>query len=236
MWRRRWIHGTSVSRCVVGLVRRHSRLTLAAVLVMAALGVAGALIPHPESDDPTSSTSRAEWAISPSQPGGPTIRFQIDQMSGWTRVTDSRSAAHPFFAHEGRLLFEMAPDFASRTGQRYVSIPVDTLFADGVDFSPSQIAPSLDRDPKECTYSSEVEAEYVRFFLREQLGDRSQYFICGSAVFTAEEARVFGAEKWLSEVDHPLLTEGVRLEDLGDSAQHVLDKVRAQLRSRGSGG
>lgn len=139
MWRRRWIHGTSVSRCVVGLVRRHSRLTLAAVLVMAALGAAVALgTPHPESDDPTSSTSRA-GAISPSQPGGPTIRFQIDQMSGWTRTLRLADPLHiPSLRTRVSCLRDGAGLFASRTGQRYVSIPVDTLFADGVDFSPSQ--------------------------------------------------------------------------------------------------
>lgn len=199
------------------------------------LGVVGGVIssqlPHPESDDPTSHTKRAAWVLSPLGEDGPTVRFEIDQPADWTRVTDSRSAGRVLFAHAGRVYLgvDLAP--LGMPDRHYLSIPTEALFPMAIDLSPAQIAPSLDRRPKDCTFPSDTEDAYVRFFFgKEDLDLTTPYAICGSASYSDRAGTIKADEQYRSDaVAHPAADEVVRIEDLGAAGTYMLESLRAGI-------
>ena len=183
-------------------------------------------------DDQTPDTQRAAWVLSRIDGSGPTVRLEFDQETGWTRVVDPRLPGPMFFIDE-RVVVQMPLSSLTVTGKNYVSIPVQQLFPSAITFSPAQIAASLARTPKECTFPSPAEDAYIRlFFGKQSLDLTSSYTICGSGVFANGSGRdLFRADEQLLEdaFETPPFDEAMNIEDMGELGTLILSAVRETL-------
>jgi len=104
---------------------RRSGLAIA-VAVVAMIVALLALVNRDLDQEPTSTTTPAEWRIRPTA-GGPTISFEFDQDTGWTRMTDSRAAGEELFFHNGRVLLAANLEPFGLPEASFLSVPIDAL-------------------------------------------------------------------------------------------------------------
>jgi hypothetical protein len=218
------------------LTMRLSRRSGLAIAV-AAVAMIVALLAFVNRDldqEPTSTTSPALWSIRPTA-GGPTISFEFDEDTGWTRMTDSRAAGKELFFHEGRVLFAANLEPLGLPQASFLSVPIDAVFPSGMTFDPKDFAPSLDRGPKECTFPSPVEDLYVQFFLSSaipELGTR--YTICGRNAFSNGSGVDWVHSEDLSsrQLSPPTPTQVAEVEALGPIGQVLLGQLKAEFEDR----
>lgn len=229
---RRWFVGAWWDALTLR-VSRHRRVVVG-VAVVALFVAALAFVNRDLNPEPTSATSPAMWRFQP-MGGGPTISLQFDQGTGWTRLTDSRSPNEDLYFHDGRALLAANLKPLGIEGATFLSVPVETVFPGAMTFEPVQLAPSLDRGPKECTFPSSVENTYVQFFLASEIPElAATYTICGRSVFVNGSGAgvVYSEDLSIESLSHPPVEEVVEVESLGALGPSLLEQLKKEFDSR----
>jgi hypothetical protein len=208
---------------------RHARLITAIVVVTVLLGLLAVLNRNVD-PEPTAVTAPAAWSLRP-MTGGATVTLAFDTDSGWTRLTDSRSPGKELFFNKGRVLLPAdLTDVVGRT-TAFVSVPMATIFPPDLSFEPLELAPSLDRGPKECTVPSASENSYVQYFFGRAIPAlSSQYVICGRSVFTDHSggALIHAEDLSLGALPYPSPDLVIEVEVLGDPGQSLVARLRKE--------
>ena len=211
-------------------IQRHRRVAIA--LAITGMGLAAlAFVNRNANPEPTAATTQAMWRFQPME-GGPIISLSFDQNTGWTKVTDSQSPGKKLYVHGDRVLVPTDSPSLGLGRAGFLSAPIEEVFPVGLTFAPTQLAASLERRPKECTFPSQTEDDYVQFFLAAAVPQlNAPYTICGRSVFSKGSAGdlIYAEDLAIEGFSPPTVEDIVDTESLGTAGPVLLDQLMSEF-------
>jgi hypothetical protein len=208
-------------------VVRHRRLRVVIAVILVGVVILLTRVKHPETDDPNTGTKvfSLKWSTTDVKPLR-TVRFRADQETGSVIVDIDTESPRTFYLVGDQLIVRGA-DIGQNV--EFVSVDAAKVLPSADLVSASDLAASLARRPKECTFPSEDELRLARAFLRVPADTDPQSFtMCGSnAKGLSFPGQIWTTERYLERLEGlPLASTVVRGDQLDLGSESVLADIR----------